>query len=109
MHSYIQTGDYLRAFLPRGSQRRRHRELCQSHWIVSPNVFLEPMHNRLTLTVHHSSEECLGIHLGDPQSANLGDGNGPVNQTIELRQDFGDPDLGTCLESLIGGNHFRLV
>ncbi|KAF5355290.1 hypothetical protein D9758_006107 [Tetrapyrgos nigripes] len=54
------------------------------------------------------SEECLGIHLGDPQSANLGDGNGPVNQTIELRQDYGDPDLGTCLESLIGGNHFRV-
>ncbi|THU91422.1 hypothetical protein K435DRAFT_780730 [Dendrothele bispora CBS 962.96] len=54
------------------------------------------------------SEECLGIHLGDPQSANLGDGRGPVNQTIELRQDYGDPDLGTCLESLIGGNHFRV-
>ncbi|TFY65738.1 hypothetical protein EVG20_g5357 [Dentipellis fragilis] len=53
------------------------------------------------------SEECFGIHLGAPQSANLGDGNGPVNQTIELRQDFGDPGLGTCLESLIGGDHFR--
>ncbi|TFY65741.1 hypothetical protein EVG20_g5358 [Dentipellis fragilis] len=54
------------------------------------------------------SEECFGIHLGDPQSANLGDGNGAVNQTIELRQDFGDPSVGTCLESLIGGNHFRV-
>ncbi|KAI0051849.1 hypothetical protein FA95DRAFT_1554094 [Auriscalpium vulgare] len=54
------------------------------------------------------STECLGIHLGDPQSANLGDGNGFVNQTIELRQDYGDVDLGTCLESLIGGNHFRI-
>ncbi|KII92326.1 hypothetical protein PLICRDRAFT_37089 [Plicaturopsis crispa FD-325 SS-3] len=54
------------------------------------------------------SEECLDIHLGDPQSANLGDGNGWVNQTIELRQDYGDADLGTCLESLIGGNHFRV-
>ncbi|KAF9451255.1 hypothetical protein P691DRAFT_663543 [Macrolepiota fuliginosa MF-IS2] len=54
------------------------------------------------------STECLGIHLGDPQSANLGDGNGPQNQTIELRQDYGDPDVGTCLESLIGGNHFRV-
>ncbi|PPQ65019.1 hypothetical protein CVT26_015728 [Gymnopilus dilepis] len=54
------------------------------------------------------STECLGIHLGDPQSANLGDGHGSVNQTIELRQDFGDPDLGTCLESLIGGNHLRV-
>ncbi|KAJ7858687.1 hypothetical protein B0H14DRAFT_2577661 [Mycena olivaceomarginata] len=62
------------------------------------------------------SFECLGIHLGDPQSANLGDGNGWVNQTvclhynlsIELRQDFGDDDIGTCLESLVGGNHFRV-
>ncbi|KAF4621017.1 hypothetical protein D9613_000599 [Agrocybe pediades] len=47
------------------------------------------------------STECLGVHLGDPQSANLGDGYGPVNQTVELRQDFGDPNLGTCLESLV--------
>lgn len=54
------------------------------------------------------STECLGIHLGDPQSANLGDGNGWVNQTVELRQDYGDSDVGTCLESLIGGNHFRV-
>lgn len=54
-----------------------------------------------------SSEECLDIHLGSPFSANLGDGHGWVNQTIELRQDYGSADLGTCLESLIGGNHFR--
>ncbi|KAF5343143.1 hypothetical protein D9758_015208 [Tetrapyrgos nigripes] len=54
------------------------------------------------------STECLGIHIGDPQSANLGDGHGSVDQTIELRQDFGDPNLGTCLESLNGGNHFRV-
>jgi len=40
-------------------------------------------------------------------SANLGDGNGPVNQTTELRQDFWNPELGTCEESLIGGNHLR--
>jgi hypothetical protein len=54
------------------------------------------------------SIECLGIHLGDPQSANLGDGNGWVNQTMELRQDYSDAPVGTCLESLIGGNHFRV-
>ncbi|KIM78948.1 hypothetical protein PILCRDRAFT_581023 [Piloderma croceum F 1598] len=54
------------------------------------------------------STECFGIHIGDPQSANLGDGNGPVNQTIELRQDFGNANTGTCLESLLGGNHFRM-
>jgi hypothetical protein len=40
-------------------------------------------------------------------SANLGDGNEWVNQTIELRQDYGNAGIGTCLESLVGGNHFR--
>jgi len=54
------------------------------------------------------STECFGIHLGNPQTANLGDGHGWLNQTIELRQDYGDPNIGTCLESLIGGNHFRV-
>ncbi|EJF65127.1 hypothetical protein BD309DRAFT_960762 [Dichomitus squalens] len=54
------------------------------------------------------STECFGIHLGNPFPANLGDGHGPVNQTVELRQDYGDEDGGTCLESLIGGNHFRV-
>ncbi|KAJ7238180.1 hypothetical protein C8J57DRAFT_1374048 [Mycena rebaudengoi] len=54
------------------------------------------------------SSECLGIHLGGPHTANLGDGNGSVNQAAELRQDYGDSNLGTCLESLIGGNHFRI-
>ncbi|KAI0743788.1 hypothetical protein C8Q80DRAFT_1237160 [Daedaleopsis nitida] len=54
------------------------------------------------------SIECFGIHLGDPFPANLGDGHGPVNQTVELRQDFGHSTIGTCLESLIGGNHFRV-
>ncbi|KAI0356167.1 hypothetical protein OH77DRAFT_1401630 [Trametes cingulata] len=54
------------------------------------------------------STECFGIHLGNPFAANLGDGHGPVNQTVELRQDFGDSSVGTCLESLIGGNHFRV-
>ncbi|KAH9003938.1 hypothetical protein EDB84DRAFT_1281676 [Lactarius hengduanensis] len=52
--------------------------------------------------------ECLGIHIGDPQAANLGDGNGYVNQTIEVRQDFGNVPVGSCLESLAGGNHLRL-
>jgi len=54
------------------------------------------------------STECLSIHIGAPQSANLGDGNGFVNQTIELRQDYGNVVIGTCLESLNGGNHFRV-
>ncbi|KAI0035410.1 hypothetical protein K488DRAFT_76651 [Vararia minispora EC-137] len=53
------------------------------------------------------STECFGIHIGTPQTANLGDGQGQVNQLIELRQDYGSASLGTCLESVIGGNHFR--
>ncbi|KAG8220561.1 hypothetical protein J3R82DRAFT_3294 [Butyriboletus roseoflavus] len=56
-----------------------------------------------------SSTECAGIHIGAAFTANLGDGNGPVAQTIELRQDYGDPIAGTCWESLVGGNHFRWV
>ncbi|KAI0655968.1 hypothetical protein C8Q70DRAFT_406151 [Cubamyces menziesii] len=54
------------------------------------------------------STECFGIHLGNPFPANLGDGHGWVNQTVELREDYGDASAGTCLESLIGGNHFRV-
>jgi hypothetical protein len=53
-----------------------------------------------------SSTECLGIHLGNPQTANHGDGNGNVNQTIELRAD--SKIGGTCTESLVGGNHLRM-
>jgi hypothetical protein len=52
--------------------------------------------------------ECFGAHLGAPQTANLGDGNGSVNQSIELRNDYGNPDIGTCWESLVGGNHLRM-
>ncbi|KAI9448550.1 hypothetical protein H4582DRAFT_97789 [Lactarius indigo] len=52
--------------------------------------------------------ECLSIHLGDPQAANLGDGHGYVNQTLELRQNYGIPDIGSCLGTLVGGNHLRL-
>lgn len=54
------------------------------------------------------STECFGLHGGGAQSANLGDGNGAVNQTLELREDYDDAGVGTCLESLIGGNHFRV-
>ncbi|KZV73141.1 hypothetical protein PENSPDRAFT_649211 [Peniophora sp. CONT] len=53
------------------------------------------------------SNECLGLHSGTPQTADLGDGQGQVDQLLELRQDYHSTGLGTCLESLIGGNHFR--
>ncbi|KAI0253112.1 hypothetical protein BJV78DRAFT_1281183 [Lactifluus subvellereus] len=52
--------------------------------------------------------ECLGLHIGKPQKANLGDGHGWVDQRIELRNDYGNPDIGACWESLVGGNHFRM-
>jgi len=54
------------------------------------------------------STECFGMHLGVPQSANLGDGNGLVNQTMELRQNMGFTKFGTCIESVLGGNHLRM-
>ncbi|EIN07052.1 hypothetical protein PUNSTDRAFT_70637 [Punctularia strigosozonata HHB-11173 SS5] len=56
------------------------------------------------------SIECLGQHGGGLFTADLGDGNGSKNQTIEMRDDFGVSFLGigTCLESLTGGNHLRM-
>ena len=38
----------------------------------------------------------------------MADGRGWVNQTIELRNDYGNDILGTCWESLVGGNHLRM-
>ncbi|KAF8070459.1 hypothetical protein FPV67DRAFT_1668312 [Lyophyllum atratum] len=53
------------------------------------------------------SKECLGLHKGDRQPANLGDGHGWIDEREVLRQHFYIPILGTCLESLMGGNHLR--
>jgi hypothetical protein len=65
--------------------------------------------HRLLTGIVCSSTECLGIHIGGAQTANLGDGNGNVAQHVELRQEqLSSPILGTCLESVIGGNHFRM-
>ncbi|KAL4399724.1 hypothetical protein ACI68E_004108 [Malassezia pachydermatis] len=59
------------------------------------------------------SFECLHIHLGGLQHANLGDGNGYVPQLFEYRSLLlhkGAPGawIGACWESLAGGNHFRV-
>ncbi|WFD04087.1 hypothetical protein MOBT1_002789 [Malassezia obtusa] len=58
------------------------------------------------------SFECLHIHLGGLQHANLGDGNGWVPQLFEYRSLIypGSPGawVGACWESLAGGNHFRV-
>lgn len=55
------------------------------------------------------SFECLGQHGGGFFTADLGGGTGVENEVKELREDFGIPflGLGTCLESLVGGNHLR--
>jgi len=53
------------------------------------------------------SAECLGQHDTSDQGADLGDGNGTLNETSTLRWNYGDPTLGTCKETIQGGNHFR--
>lgn len=53
------------------------------------------------------SSECLGQHEGSDQAVNLGDGHGYLNETAVIRWDYGDPSLGTCKETIEGGNHFR--
>ena len=68
-----------------------------SEWVLSDGGFL-----------HYAYALGFGAHLGNPRKANLGDGRGWVNQTIELRNDFGNDIIGTCWESLVGGNHFRM-
>lgn len=53
------------------------------------------------------SGECLNQRMGNPMQADLADGDGLKNQTAVIRYNYGDPALGTCLESIQGGNHFR--
>jgi hypothetical protein len=55
------------------------------------------------------STECLNQHGGGFFTANLGDGSGDQKQAAEFRVDFGVSflGLGTCAESLVGGNHIR--
>ncbi|KAF9462426.1 hypothetical protein BDZ94DRAFT_728028 [Collybia nuda] len=53
------------------------------------------------------SRECFGQHSGGKQQANLGDGHGWVDEREVLREHFNVPVLGTCFESLLGGNHLR--
>nr|XP_018266460.1 uncharacterized protein I303_00435 [Kwoniella dejecticola CBS 10117]OBR88618.1 hypothetical protein I303_00435 [Kwoniella dejecticola CBS 10117] len=53
--------------------------------------------------------QCLGLHMGNKQQANLGDGNKNQTQKALLRyQYFHNHFLGTCLETLYGGNHIRV-
>ncbi|KAJ7105048.1 hypothetical protein C8R43DRAFT_226270 [Mycena crocata] len=76
----------------------------------SPAVLIDSEFNggfrNFFLSIDFASE-CLGQHQGDAQTANLGDGNGWKNETAVLRYDYKDPSLGTCQETIQGGNHFR--
>ncbi|EKM51801.1 uncharacterized protein PHACADRAFT_150511 [Phanerochaete carnosa HHB-10118-sp] len=54
------------------------------------------------------TQDCSIFPAGTPFTANLGDGGGPQNQTMELREDFGDPLFGSCLEVFMGGVHLRV-
>ena len=100
-------GHHLGLELARRAHPRWGDQLCAGDRLVSPSLRSFMVCTRALTQIVSSSTECLGIHLGAPQAANLGDGNGYVNQTIELREDYGDASVGTCLESAIGGNHFR--
>ncbi|KAM6494440.1 hypothetical protein JOM56_010801 [Amanita muscaria] len=52
------------------------------------------------------SHDCMNIHLGNRHGADLGDGDGVKIQQVLVRQYY-FPILGTCWESLAGGQHFR--
>ncbi|GAA5988950.1 hypothetical protein JCM5350_007493 [Sporobolomyces pararoseus] len=55
------------------------------------------------------SPQCLNWYdAGSQQQANLGDGNGLLNQRTILRYNYDDPIFGTCSQTLQGGNHFRV-
>ncbi|KAF6755806.1 hypothetical protein DFP72DRAFT_895253 [Ephemerocybe angulata] len=53
------------------------------------------------------SGNCLGQKPDSFQAANLGDGNGDKNETSIMRWNYGDAQLGSCKETIQGGNHFR--
>lgn len=53
------------------------------------------------------SENCLGADAPTKQKANLGDGNGYLNETNIMRWNYGDFNFGGCKQTVNGGNHFR--
>lgn len=52
-------------------------------------------------------DECLGLHLSTPAYADVGDGRGRRKLDFLYREDFGDPEGGTCRQTVLGGSHFR--
>lgn len=53
------------------------------------------------------STECLGGNFGSKQNASLDAAQRNVTQIGVLRQNFGDPYLGSCKETFNGGQHLR--
>ena len=53
------------------------------------------------------STDCLGIQNTLVMQADLGDGNGKVNQKAIMRENFGNPFIGNCRQAANGGNKFR--
>lgn len=79
------------------------------------NVIISALSDPFILTEHglHTyaksigfSEECLGLHYGHIHEADLGDGLGRKPEQLLYRQDY-FPVIGTCWESVKGGQHFR--
>ena len=65
----------------------------------------------LTRFIFPSGPLCLGVCIGEPQAANLGDGHGLVNQTFELREGEGELEIidrGSLYEDPSGVNYLRL-
>ncbi|OZJ05767.1 hypothetical protein BZG36_01326 [Bifiguratus adelaidae] len=52
--------------------------------------------------------ECFNLHAGGYDGFDSGDGRGFQNQTFIYRENYNDPSgVGSCTESLIGGQHVR--
>lgn len=58
------------------------------------------------LSALNFSDECLGLHLSTPAYANISSTT-PQRLDFLYRENFGNLEQGTCLESLNGGYHFR--
>lgn len=100
-------------------------------WICRLRLPFPPPSLARTIRSLGFAGECLGQHSGSDQQADLGDGRGyrasptPLlffpspfsfqyffkflkgNETAVMRYNYGDATLGTCKESVLGGNHFR--
>jgi hypothetical protein len=117
------------SLLPLARQNVNMTDPLPSLTPLSPFCLRLPLRHARTLPIRSFgfAGECLGQHSGSDQEANLGDGHGyrastvlsssplyiliflsfQVNETAVIRYDYGDPTLGTCKETVQGGNHFR--